>query len=216
MRACSLFLHVVVVLVQSPRPHLTETSVCGTVCLCSFWTPHTQNAVSNLIHTRLLIARLLSISVCGKFKALAFIEAQGLQCTSTESYHNHLHLFEALQLPPIGRSAFPSLPHHNILEWGVIIKGEFYFEFPHSTFILNFLKLNKFSVKVHLKCVWLIHKSRLTVVQQCQVSFNANSKRNSRRLKTTADLFVREDMEKDEPLNTENSERLRAVEEGQN
>lgn len=145
--AWSLFLHVVVVLVQSPRLHLPEKPLCGTVCLYCFWTPHTQYTVSDLIHTRLFIARLLSI--CGKFTALAFIEAQGLQCTSTESCHNHLHLFEALQLPPVGRPAFPSLPHHNILEW----KGELYLQFPHCTFRLNFLKLNKFSVKVHLTCV---------------------------------------------------------------
>lgn len=30
---------------------------------------------------------------CRKFKALAFIEAQQLQSTSTESYYSHLHLF---------------------------------------------------------------------------------------------------------------------------
>lgn len=130
-----------------PSFHLPEKPVCGTVCLYCFWTPHTQYTVSDLIHTRLFIARLLSI--CGKFTALAFIEAQGLQCTSTESCHNHLHLFEALQLPPVGRPAFPSLPHHNILEW----KGELYLQLPHCTFRLNFLK---FSVKVHLKCVRLI------------------------------------------------------------
>lgn len=95
----------------------THLKAGGAVCLCCFWTPHThQHCIQPNPYQTAHSASAIDLCL-QKVQGFGISEAQGWQRTSPESYHNHLHLFEALQLPPIRRPAFSSTPNHNILEW---------------------------------------------------------------------------------------------------
>lgn len=117
------FLHVVVaLLLQRTRLHLPERThtVFRTVYLCWFWTSHTQNTVSNLIHSRLLIpARLLSISVSRKFNPDAFTEAYRVV---VQKHRKPSIIFIYLKFCSRPQYDYPLLHHCPIT---LFLKGEF-------------------------------------------------------------------------------------------